>query len=138
MRVLLRQKGERKFDTAVGCGSPRSSTGRHPTVCCFAPSLSSLLPPSHSAVTWPVLERSFPLYFPPSGAASCRISSCLISLTIPCGDRYSPALFDASPIGKRSLAQRCGENEFSEKDPSPCRWNEARQARILHFNLCAA
>jgi len=27
-----------EFDTGVGCGSPRSSTGGHPTVCCFAPS----------------------------------------------------------------------------------------------------
>lgn len=67
------RKEERKFDTAVGCGSPRSSTGRHPT-CLLPRTLAvGLLPPSHSAVTWLVLvERwsAFPLYFPPSSARS--------------------------------------------------------------------
>lgn len=124
MRVLLGQHGGtgRKFDTAVGCGTPRSSAGRHPTVCCFAPSLSSLLPPSHSAVTWPVLERSFPLYFLPYGAAAAAAASCrMCRVSLDLVNDPGGAAIDTHPGPRRSennparyVAPR-PENEFSEK-----------------------
>lgn len=132
----------RRGQAKRGEGSPRAERGnesltrtsdavRHearpvdtPRFVASHPRSPGLLPPSRVQLSRGSCARTiagaaaFPLYFPPSDAASRRIECRVTDLINDLVRRQSilPGTFEGL-TGWKAIARRLGANEFSEKDP---------------------